>query len=121
MKNRIKNKWQKLTAAGMMFTYFLNTTIIQINAASAGDNMKNIINQAGEQTQQLGNLIGAAIASCISVICGISALFIVGKGAYSSWKNHGVENVFEQSGTQIGTLAIVAVIAGIVAAVFFNA
>lgn len=123
MIKNLKNKKKKLSyiLGGVSSAIALSLTTSIIEADSAGDKMKDIITKAGSETQNLGNLIGGTIAGCISAICGIAALFIVGKGAYKSWKNHGVESVFEESGTAIGVLAIVAVVAGIVASVFFNA
>lgn len=102
-------------------SFMLLAFIQTVSADNAGDKMKQVINGAKTETIEIGNLIGGAIAACVGFVCGIAALFILIKGGYKSWTNRGVESVFEESGTAMGVLAIVAVIAGIVATIFFTA
>lgn len=120
MIRNFKNKKRKIVyITGSMITA-LYLTAINIHADNAGDKMTSVFTKGGESAKALGNTIGGVIAGCISFICGIAALIITIKGGYKSWQNRGVESVFEESGTAIGVLAIVAVFAGIVSAVFFN-
>lgn len=118
---KIKNILKRIYIHTFALAISMPTVISPIlaNGETAGDKLVGIIKDGGDEAVNTLNLIGAAAAALISSLCGLAALFIIGKAVWATYKTHSQESIFSEGLSTMVILIVLAVLSGLIAAKFF--